>query len=419
MDALRNGFAILAILLGFSIGIALPAKAMAEAAKVAAVKTGMERLDSKEGRAMISGYRWAVLSHPASRGPTGEHLVDYLFRRQSEFDISLVSLFSPEHGFRGDADVDVPDSIDPKTGLPVYSLYGPREAPTPELLSNVDGVIIDLQDVGVRFYTFATTMALVMKACRESGKKVVVLDRPNPTGGDRWEGAILERALQGSLAAYYPIPTVHGLTLGELAILDNDYFSIGADLSVLKMEGWHRSDLWTDTGLKWIPPSPALTTFEQAELYSFLGTLEAVNFAVGRGITNERAFRIFGAPWITSAESKSFVGKLNALGLPGLSFRSVSWKATRSEYEGKVCRGFEVLLTDFRKVEGLQSLLAILVAARAEFRERFDLSKTDRMLGQTWIRAAIERGVDEKTIEERIRRDSIVFDAVRAKVLLY
>lgn len=383
------------------------------------VVLGMDRLDTGESRALLAGKRWAVLSHPASRGTDGEHLVDSLFRRQSELGLKLVSLFAPEHGFRGEADLPVPDSIDLKTGLPVFSLYGPRLAPTADQLSAVDGVLIDLQDVGVRYYTFSTTMALVMKACRTAGKKVVILDRPNPVGGTRWEGAILERALQGGFAAYYPIPTVHGMTMGELARLYNSAFAIDADLAVVPMTGWTRETLWRETGLPWIPPSPALMEPEQAELYSFVGTFESMNLAVGRGLTNERAFRIFGAPWITSAESLELVARLNRLALPGLTFRTAAWTPSRSVFTGKPSRGFEILMPDFRAVEGFASFLAITTTMRELFGSRLDLSKMDPMVGRKWIREAIEAGTPWSQILAKSRAETSVFDASRAASLLY
>jgi uncharacterized protein YbbC (DUF1343 family) len=262
-------------------------------------------------------------------------------------------------------------------------------------------------------------MALVMKACRDAGKKVVVLDRPNPLGGERWEGAVLESALQGGFAAYYPIPTVHGMTMAELARLFNVAFGIGADLSVVPMKGWARSDLWQDTGLPWIPPSPALVAADQAELYSFLGTLESLNLAVGRGRTNERAFRTFGAPWIKPDEAITLVDRLNRLALPGLRFRTVEWTPSRATYEGKLTRGFAVEMDDFHSVDGLKSLVEVLTTLRGVFGPRLDVSKSDAMLGQRWIRAAIEAGIPADRILTRIRADSAVFSASRAAALLY
>jgi len=381
------------------------------------LRLGSDRIFESRYLQELQGLRVAVLAHYASRNQAGAHIVDILHGRT---DIALKMIFAPEHGFRGVYDDRVPDSVDEATGLPVYSLYGPRRAPTAELLSKVDAVIIDLQDVGVRFYTYAATISYVLEACKKENKKVFLLDRPNPIGGEIIEGAMLENALAtGGLTAIAPIPTRHGMTIGELAILLNQVRATFADLTVVPMQGWKRSMLWKETGLPWLAPSPALVAADQAILYGVLGTLESLNLAVGRGVNNQYAFHSYGAPWITKAEAAALASRLEARKLPGLKFRAFSWTPDRSEYFGQLSHGIWVELVDAAQVDGFGTLLEVLTVMRSMFGSRLDLSKSDVMLGATWLRMGLERGLPIAELRARAEREALPFLKMREGALLY
>lgn len=382
-----------------------------------AVVLGIDRIFSTPYLDLLKGKRVGVLAHQASRNRKGEHLVDLLAQNP---DIDLRVIFAPEHGLRSTEDVLLPDSIDPKTGLPIFSLYGPRLAPQPEQLALIDVLLIDLQDVGLRFYTYASTMGMTLRSCRESGKKVWILDRPNPIDGDTVEGAVLEEDLvKGGLTNFFALATRHGMTMGELALLYNRELEIEADLTLVPMTGWKRWMKWEDTGVKWIPPSPALTTSDQAFLYSTFGVLESVNLAVGRGVTNEDAFRIYGAPWISRPEAEKVVQELNLLELPGLQFSLAKWIPTRAEYEGLLCHGVRVHLRKRYKVQGFYSLLETIRVFRAELGGRFDLSSTDTMIGSHFLRTGLENGVPTKTLLEQTTAQMGEFPPQRARALIY
>jgi uncharacterized protein YbbC (DUF1343 family) len=386
-------------------------------AGAAEVKTGTDRLFEPQGLALLQGKRVGVLAHRASRTREGGHLVDLLFART---DLKLTAIFAPEHGLRGGDDTALPDSKDPVTGLTIYSLYGPRKAPTPELLDLVDVVVIDLQDVGVRYYTYQATMALTMKACKAAGKKVIVLDRPNPVGGLAVEGAVLEPVFQGGdIAYYYPLISRHGMTMGELALLYNVEYGIDADLTVVPMSGWERSMYWEDTGLSWWPPSPALEAPDQTVAYALLGSIEWFNLAVGRGQTNENAFRRYGAPWISETEARGLVQRLKGENLPGLSFDYVEWTPTRSTYEGKLCRGFSLQISDRASLRGFESQLRVMRALWETFGARLKMQPSDPLIGARWVREQTESGASIQSMLERADRESELFRRQRARHLLY
>ena len=256
------------------------------------VKTGIDVL-ARDGFAPLQGKRVGLVTNHTGRGAAGTSTIDLL---ASAKGVTLAALFSPEHGIRGEADAKVAGGRDAKTGLPIHSLYGKTTKPTAEMLKDVDVLVYDIQDVGARFYTYITTLALVMEAAKENDTGVVVLDRPNPIGGEAVEGPILEDALRGDFIGYFPIPMRHGLTIGELATLYNTEFKIGCRLEVVKMEGWKRPMYFDETGLPWVNPSPNMRSLAAAISYPGLGALEATSLSVGRG--TGRAFVLYGAPWI-------------------------------------------------------------------------------------------------------------------------
>ncbi len=380
----------------------------------ATVLPGIEQLFTPPYFQILAHRRVGVLAHFASRAADGTHLVD-LLRKHADLKV----IFAPEHGFRGTKDEQVPDSHDPVTGLPVYSLYGPRRAPTAGELALIDVLVIDLQDVGMRFYTYPATVAWTLEACARAHKPVLLLDRPNPLGGSLVEGAVLDSRYRGKITSFYPTTMRHGMTLGELARLYNDELKLGAELTVVPVVGWQRWMLWKDTGLKWFAPSPALTTSEQALLYGLFGVLETFNLAVGRSLENADAFRVFGAPWITSAESRHLAYYLEQRKLPGLRFTPVEWVSERSDFKGKRCRGFRVAITDSSKLEGFRSLLEVMQTLRTLFGPRIVESGDDVELGARWVREAVLGNRPVAEIVERARLGAEVFMRERARVLLY
>lgn len=299
---------------------------------------GIDRLDEAEVARLFEGKNLAVLTHAAAKSKDGTHLIDFLHQK-----FTLKKIFAPEHGLRTMADDWVEDGIDEATGLPVISLYKRgSKAPKPEDLKGIDAIVIDLQDVGVRYYTYFSTIAEVMKATASLKVEVILLDRPNLLGGEIMEGKVLDQNLAGSFTAYHTVPTRHGMTLGELAQMINAEKKIGSKLTVIPVSGWKRENLLKSSDRPWLAPSPALVDIEQVGLYALWGTLENFNLAVGRGTTNELAFRVIGAPWISKAESVRLSKNLNALGFKGMTFSPFGWKVTRALHAGKEANGVKL-----------------------------------------------------------------------------
>lgn len=295
---------------------------------------GIDRLDESGFAHYFEGKNLAVLTHAAAKSKSGIHLIDHLHQK-----FALKKIFAPEHGLRTMADDWVDDGIDEATGLPVISLYkhGSR-APRPQDLNGIDAIVVDLQDVGVRYYTYFSTIAEVMKTCAPLKIEVILLDRPNLLGG-LMEGKVLDPELAGSFTAYHTVPTRHGMTLGELASMVNVEKKLDALLTVIPVSGWNRENLLQTSDRLWLAPSPALVKIDQVGLYAMWGTLENFNLAVGRGQSNDLAFRVLGAPWITMDEAMKLTDALNALGFDGVTFKTYRWKVTRSIFEGQDANG--------------------------------------------------------------------------------
>ena len=331
---------------------------------------GIDRLGEAEVASLLSGKNLAVLTHAAGISKDGTHLIDSLHK-----NYTLKKIFAPEHGLRTMADDWVEDGNDEATGLPVISLYKRgSKAPKPEDLKGIDAIVIDLQDVGVRYYTYFSTIAEVMKACAPLNIEVFILDRPNLLGGLLIEGKVLDAALTGGFASYYTAPTRHGMTLGELSQMINVEKKIGAKLTVVTASGWERENLLHTLDRPWLAPSPALVDIDQVGLYAMWGALEDFNISVGRGLTNELAFKILGAPWITTAESKTLAANLNALKFKNVKFKTYSWKVTRAIHVGKVANGIIVEWNgeEVRTDEFTYKVSSVLVKM---FKDRLNLSK--------------------------------------------
>ncbi|HEY2787586.1 MAG TPA: exo-beta-N-acetylmuramidase NamZ domain-containing protein [Fimbriiglobus sp.] len=321
--------------------------------------------------ALLKGRKVGLVTNQTGRAADGTPTIDLLARAEG---VSLVALFSPEHGIRGELDASVGDSTDAKTGLPVYSLYGKRRRPTAETLKGIDTLVYDIQDIGCRFYTFLSTLGLVLDAAAENHVRVVVLDRPNPIGGALVEGPVRDPG-RSSFVGFHTIPLRHGLTVGEFARLYVADKKLDVDLAVVKVEGWRRADTFDRTGLTWRNPSPNMRHPTAAMLYPGIGLLETTNVSVGRG--TERPFEWIGAPWI---DGRTLAAALNERKLPGVRFVPVDRTPTASVYKEKPCRGVDILVTDWDKLHPVHVGLTVAVTLRSLYPSDWNPKRFDTLL---------------------------------------
>jgi len=382
----------------------------------ASVRTGLDHVAAHKD--LFQGQRVGIIANHTSYDSTGKYVVE-VFRALE--GVRVVTLFSPEHGLRGteEAGRKIAHDIDPVSGLPVHSLYGGTNKPTPQMLADVDVLVFDMQDVGARFYTYLYTMSLAMEAAAENGKKFVVLDRPNPINGTQLEGPVLEPKF-ATFVGLYPIPVRYGLTVGELARMVNGEGwlakGIKADLTVVPLTGWRRG-MWFDaTGLRFIKPSPNMPDLETATIYPGLCLLEGTNLSEGRG--TPKPFRQFGAPWI---DAKTLATRLNALNLPGLRFQPTSFTPTSSKFQNQTCHGVEIVLTDRARLEPfwvgvlIVNELHRLYPTRLEWREKH----FDRLCGTATIREAIIAQKPLEPLKAAWSAECKTFDQTRRKYLLH
>jgi uncharacterized protein YbbC (DUF1343 family) len=386
------------------------------------VESGLEVLLDRHA-SWLRGRRLGLLAHQASVTGDLVHAAPLLADLRG---VTLVRLFAPEHGLWGAAQDHAPvaPTRDPVTGLEVCSLYGERRAPTPAMLAGLDGLVVDLQDVGARYYTFVWTLALAMQACARAGVRVIVLDRPNPLGGARVEGNVPDPAF-ASFVGLYPLPARHGFTIGELArrlLLEE---GIACDLTVSTMRGWRREMLWEDTGLPWVPPSPNMPTPDTARVYPGGCLLEGTNLSEGRGTT--RPFEWIGAPYL---DPHRYAEALDALGLPGVRFRPARFTPTFHKWAGEVCGGVQVHVTDRRRFKPFLTGVAEITIARrqapGEFRWKeppyeFERERLpiDILFGTDQIRAQIEDGVGLPAIEAAWHKALTLYTRRRRPFMVY
>ena len=392
------------------------------AAAQAHVRLGVDRLADSLPKVLL-GKRVGLITNHTGRDRAGTPTIDLLSGRK---DMKLVALFAPEHGIRGVATGRITDDKDEKTGLPVYSLFGETQKPTDPMLANVDALVFDIQDVGVRQYTYLSTMGLAMQAASQRKIPIVILDRPNPIGGMIVEGNIREPGME-SFVGLYPIASRHGLTAGELARLYNREFKIGADLHVVPLEGWRRQ-LWSDqTDLPWIKPSPNLPTF--AGVINYPGTVffEGTNLSEGRGSDNP--FEQTGAPWLRAQE---VADSMNARQLPGVQFSAVDFAVlpTARKYAGQTIHGVRLTVTDREKYRPIATTMRLIEVIRrlhpSDFQWRHSTASPgstetyyfDTLTGSKRTRAAIEAGTLETLLAEW-GRDAQRFNETRKPYLLY
>ena len=374
-------------------------------------------------RTLLGGQSVGLLCHPASVTADLTPAAEALMRVK---DVNLRRLFAPEHGITGAAQdlVLVGHEKDPLTGLPVMSLYGRRLDPDPRVLEGLDALIVDLQDVGARYYTYNWTMALAMKAAARANLPVIVLDRPNPLGGERLEGNWPE-AGWSSFVGLYPLPIRHGMTMGELAGYLNERHELGCDLTVVPMLGWRRGMAWEDTGLPWVAPSPNMPTPDTARVYPGGCLVEGTNLSEGRGTT--RPFEWIGAPYL---DGPRLARALERRGLPGVRFRPVGFEPAFHKWKSQRCGGVQIHVTDAARFKPFAAYLALIAEARRQaprhFRWRrppYEFERVrlpmDLLCGGPGIRRAIERGVSLARLETSWRPDLARFARARRPYLLY
>jgi uncharacterized protein YbbC (DUF1343 family) len=363
-----------------------------------------------EGFARLKGKRLGLVTNHTGLARDGATTIDLLFNAP---DVRLVSLFSPEHGIRGILDANVESTVDEKTKLPIHSLYGETRRPTPGMLEGIDTMVIDLQDIGARFYTYMTTMAYVMEEAAKAGIEVVVLDRPNPIGGVRIEGPMLDSE-QLSFVGYMPMPVRHGLTLGELAQLFNAENKIGAKLTVVTARNWRREAWFDETGLPWVNPSPNMRNLIQATLYPGIGAFEGTNLSVGRG--TDTPFEQIGAPWI---DGVALAEALNARRIPGIRFYPVRFTPTASKFANEACQGVFAIVTDREALRPVRVGVEIAAALHKLHGARFELERSDRLFGSKDGISRIRAGEDPAAVAQSWSAGEGRWRLLRNKYLLY
>lgn len=404
----RVFIAITLMTMVFSIGCARESKG---------VKPGVEVL-LEEHLDLLKGKRVGLITNPSGVNSHMESTVDLLYNHP---DIDLVALFGPEHGVRGDvtAGYKVDDFVDPKTGVPVYSLYGKTRKPTPEMLADVDVLIYDIQDIGSRAYTYIYTMALSMEAAAEQGKQFIVLDRPNPLGGNLVEGPVLDPEFS-SFIGLYPIPFVYGLTVGELAQLFNTEFGINADLTVVPLKNWRRDMSGDETGLEWVITSPHIPHSKTALFCAATGCIGELH-TVDIGIGYTLPFELIGEEWINADELSA---ELNSYRLPGVYFRPIHYKPYYFTREGTQLQGVQIHITDVGKFEPMTTQIYILCAIRKLYPEQpiFETQRTgmfDKAMGTDRVRREIREGKPAAEIIAEWQNDLADFMKIREKYLIY
>jgi len=368
----------------------------------ASAMNGIDVLHTDHYRA-LAGLRIGLITNHTGIDRAGNPTIDLL---RSAPNVTVVSLFAPEHGIRGAVDENVSDTTDAISGLPIYSLYGEHRKPTAEQLSNIDALVFDIQDIGTRFYTYISTMAMAMEAAAEAHKKFIVLDRADPIGGDAFEGPIAEG--DASFIAIHPIVVRHGMTAGELAKMFNDERHINGDLEVVQLRGWKRAMWQDDAGLPWINTSPNMRSLNAAGLYPGIGLVESA-ISVGRGTATP--FEIAGAPYI---DGEQLAHEMNALNLAGIRFEPVRFTPDASIFKGESCGGVRFVITDRKPMKPVAIGFALATTLRRLYGEKFDADKMSRLLKNSAVLDAIKSGkpanyeADERAFGER-----------RAKYLLY
>ena len=393
------------------------------------VKTGIEELRDRNFE-ILKGKRVGLVTNPSGVDRFLNSTVDILFNTP---DVELVALYGPEHGVRGDvyAGGHVTDTKDEATGLPVYSIYGATRKPTPQMLEGIDVMVYDIQDVGVRSYTFISTLGLVMEACGEKGIEVVVLDRPNPLGGNKIEGCFVEPGFF-SFVSQYEIPYVYGLTVGELAVMINEegmnrgqkgnQAPARCDLTVVPMEGWTRDMLYEDTGLPWVLPSPNIPFKDTPMYYAAAGICGELYGFMNIGIGYTLPFQVFGALWLDPEKLKK---RLESYSLPGISFRTIWFKPFSGSQKGQLVKGLQYFFTDYENARITETQFYVMqaVAELYPYKKAFEIISGyglfDKVCGTDYVRTEFKKRYKFTDIKDYWRKDEEEFRILSQRYYIY
>jgi len=376
---------------------------------IGGVRTGIDVLQDR-GFAPLEDQRVGLITNHTGRDRDGNRTVDVL--RQAS-NVELTKLFAPEHGLFGELEGRVSDTTDETTGLQVHSLYGETRRPTAAMLDDLDTLVFDIQDIGTRFYTYISTMGYAMEAAAKHDVRVMILDRPNPLGGERVSGPLADPG-RLSFTAYRPIPVIHGMTVGELALYFNERYDIGCDLKIIEMEGWSRAMTWDDTNLTWIDPSPNMRNLTQALLYPGIGLLERCNLSVGRG--TDQPFERLGAPWI---DNRLLADRLNKASTPGLRFVPIVFTPEASKFENERCEGVYIMVTDRSAVRPVETGYTIAWHLRQLFGRAFEVADMIELSASAKAQDALLRAADPQTISSAWQDALARFKKRRQPYLLY
>ncbi len=378
-------------------------------ASAAQTLTGIDVLEAQKF-VPLAGKRVGLITNQTGIDRDRHGTIDLLAHAPG---VKLVALFSPEHGIRGTLDSRVSSTKDEATGLPVYSLYGETERPTDSMLAGLDVLVFDIQDAGVRFYTYITTMGYAMEAAAAHHVAFYVLDRPDPLGGERIEGPMLDRD-RTNFVGYFPMPVRMAMTLGEMAQMFNAEKKIGCDLHVIRMQNWRRQMWFSDTGLPWVNPSPNLRSAEAGILFPGLEILQAGGVSVGRGTT--QPFELLGAPWIRGEELAAY---LNRRAIPGVRFEPEKFTPDSGLYNGELCVGVRVELKDRDALQAMRMGIEIASALGKLYPAKFNEAKMIELVGNAATIKQLMEGGDPAAIVASLDKDLAAFRKIRMKYLLY
>ena len=378
-------------------------------ASAAQTLTGIDVLEAQKF-VPLAGKRVGLITNQTGIDRNRRSTIDLLAHAPG---VKLVALFSPEHGIRGTFDERVSSTTDEATGLPVHSLYGETERPTDAMLAGLDALVFDLQDAGLRFYTYITTMGYAMEAAATHHIAFYVLDRPDPLGGERVEGPVLDRDRM-NFVGYFPMPVRMAMTLGEMAQMFKAENKIGCDLHIIRMKNWQRRMWFSDTGLPWVSPSPNLRSPEAGILYPGLEILQAGGVSVGRGTT--RPFELLGAPWIHGEELAAY---LNRRAIPGVRFEPEKFTPDSGLHRGELCEGVRIALTDRNLLQPFRMGIEIASALGKLYPGRFETAKMIFLVGNAETVKQLSDGKNPAAIVASWNKDLEAFHKVRAKYLLY
>ncbi len=373
------------------------------------VEAGIDVLESEYFQP-LQGKHVGLVTNQSGRDANGQRTIDVLDHAPG---VKLVAIFSPEHGLLGAAEGSIASGRDPATGLPVYSLYGSTRRPTPAMLQGIDAFVYDIQDAGVRYYTFLTTLHYILEAGAKYHIPVYVLDRPDPINGDVVQGPILDHDLI-SFVGCFPMPVRNGMTVGELAGMFNSEDHLAAELHVIKMQGWSRTDWFDETGLAWVNPSPNLRNLTETILYPGVGMIEYANISVGRG--TDTPFELVGAPWV---DARKLAGFLNARRIQGVRFIPTDFTPSSAKFKGELCHGVSIQVLNRQSLDSPELGVEIASALVKLFPGQFQLDKTIKLVGSRMVLSAIKAGRDPRSIALEWEADLYPFREMRRKYLLY